>query len=164
MELTLDLVADVSAILASLAVIVTAMFAFKQLRLLTRGDEKDERRFMRESIRVIHETLQASQFRKARQRFFAGAHQKDFSVLEDSEKGYARYILSIYGLLSRMVKHGAVDEHILQEYWESALYRDWDRLENFVSGERLRSKNGHLFNATEKMVVRWKKRQVDTRE
>ncbi len=162
LELWLDISADVAAILAALAVIVTTAFVWHQMRLQARGQDKDERRFLRESIHVIHETLQASQFREARQRFFAGPHVQGYRGLESEERGLARYILSIYGLLARMIKHGAIDEDILRDYWRTALYRDWDRLENFVSGERLRAKNGNLFAATEHMVARWKTTDKET--
>ncbi|MEP4197926.1 MAG: DUF4760 domain-containing protein [Aliishimia sp.] len=153
----LDVLADLAAIVAALAVIVTTIAVWRQMRLQTRGQDKDERRFLRESIAVIHDTLQAEKFRDARQLFFAGPHQQDHTNLESAEKGAARYILSVYGLMARMIRHGAMDEEIFREYWKSALYRDWDRLENFVSGERLRSKNGALFSATEKLVSRWHK-------
>ena len=155
----IDIVADVAAIMAALAVIVTTIAVWRQLRLQAQSEDKDERRFLRESIAVIHDTLQAEQFRDARQTFFAGAHQQELAALESRDKGAARYILSIYELLARMIHHNAIDEQILRDYWKSALYRDWDRLENFVSGERLRSKNGALFAATEQMVARW--RQAD---
>ncbi|WP_193746460.1 DUF4760 domain-containing protein [Ruegeria sp. ANG-R] len=151
-----------AAILAALAVIVTTAFVWRQMRLQARGQDKDERRFLRESIHVIHETLQAIQFREARQRFFAGPHLSDYSNLESEERGLARYILSVYGLMARMIRHGAIDEEILRDYWRTALYRDWDRLENFVSGERLRAKNGNLFAATEQMVARWKTTDKET--
>jgi len=155
-DLPLDTVANITAILASLAVIATTVFVWRQMRLQALGQDTDERRFLRESIHVIHETLQAEQFSTARQSFFAGAHEQDYSDMVSADRAKARYILSIYGLLARMVKHGAIDEVMLREYWETALYRDWDRLENFVSGERLRARNGNLFAATEKTVARWK--------
>ncbi len=162
LEFWLDISADVAAIFAALAVIVTTAFVWRQMRLQARGQDKDERRFLRESIHVIHETLQATQFREARQQFFSGPHTRDYAELESEQRGLARYILSIYGLLARMVKHGAIDEEILRDYWRTALYRDWDRLENFVSGERLRAKNGNLFAATEQMVARWKTTEKET--
>ena len=152
----LDILADIAAICAAIAVLVTTVFVWRQVALQAAGHEKDERRFLRESIHTIHDTLQAKHFREARSLFFAGPHKSEFADLESKDKGSARYILSIYGLLARMVKHGAVDEAILRDYWESALLRDWDRLENFVSGERLRSKNHGLYVGTEKMAARWR--------
>ncbi|MEX0287201.1 MAG: DUF4760 domain-containing protein [Paracoccaceae bacterium] len=156
-EVMIDIIADVAQIAAALAVLVTTLFVWRQLRLQARGQDKDERRFLRESIFVVHDTLQAEQFRNARQNFFTSERYKlEYADFDNDDKGRARYILSVYGLLSRMIDHNAIDEAVLRGYWKSALYRDWDRLENFVSGERLRSKNGSLFSATEKMVVRWK--------
>jgi hypothetical protein len=152
----LEILADLAAIAAAIAVLVTTVFVWRQVALQVASRDKDERRFLRESIRVIHDTLQADQFRDARTAFFAGPHQQDHAALEAAEKGAARYILSVYGLLARMTKHGAIDEAILQDYWNSALLRDWDRLENFVSGERLRSKNHTLYSATEQMAARWR--------
>jgi hypothetical protein len=154
----IDILADVAAILAAIAVIATARFVRRQVLLQAQGRDKDERRFLRESIFVVHDTLQAEQFRNARQNFLgSGACHEDYSAYSDDDKGRARYILSVYGLLARMIDHHAIDEDVARGYWKTALYRDWDRLENFVSGERLRSSDGTRFIATEQMVVRWKK-------
>ncbi len=153
----LDILADIAAICAALAVLITTVFVWRQVSLQAASREKDERRFLRESIHAIHDTLQGKQFREARNNFFSGPHQADYGALEADDKGSARYILSIYGLLARMVKHRAIDEAILRDYWKSALLRDWDRLENFVSGDRLRSKNHALYVATEQMAARWRK-------
>lgn len=155
---TLDIVADLASILAALAVMVTAAIVLRQTRLQAQTQDKDARRFMRESIFVVHDTLQGEQFRNARQNFFGSGHYKqDFGAYSDDDKGRARYILSVYGLLARMIDHDAIDEAVARGYWKTALYRDWDRLENFVSGDRMRSGNGALFSATERMVARWKK-------
>lgn len=157
-ELWLDIAADVATILAAFAVILTTVAVWRQMRLQAKGVNKDERRFLRESIFVVHDTLQAEQFRNARQNFFGSENYKqDFNDLTKADKGRARFILSVYGLLARMIDHDAIDEDIARGYWKTALYRDWDRLENFVSGERLRSKNGTLFDTTEQMVTRWQK-------
>lgn len=154
----LDIVADAAAILAALAVIATARFVWRQTAIQAQSDSKDERRFLRESIFVVHDTLQGEQFRNARANFFGGdRHLADFAAMTDDDKGRARYILSVYGLLSRLIDHDAVDEDVARGYWKTALYRDWDRLENFVSGDRLRTSNGKLYSATEQMVSRWKK-------
>lgn len=154
----LDVIADVAAILAAFAVIATARFVWRQTSLQAQGTEKDERRFLRESIFVVHDTLQAEQFRNGRQNFFgSGNYQMDYAAYSDDDKGRARYILSVYGLLARMIDHGAIDEDVARGYWKTALYRDWDRLENFVSGDRLRTGDGTRFSATEQMVDRWKR-------
>ena len=157
----LDILADAAAIMAALAVITTALFIRRQMLAQVKGEDKDERRFLRESIFVVHDTLQAEQFRNARQNFFgAGNHKLDFKDYSDDDKGRARYILSVYGLLARMIEHDAIDESVARSYWKTALYRDWDRMEKFVTGERLRSKNETLFDATEQMVTRWQ--EVET--
>lgn len=157
-ELGLDIAADLATILAAFAVIITTVAVWLQMKLQAKGVNKDERRFLRESIFVVHDTLQAEQFRNARQNFFGTEnYMRSFSDFSSDDKGRARYILSVYGLLARMIDHNAIDEDIARGYWKTALYRDWDRLENFVSGERLRSKNGTLFDSTELMVARWQK-------
>ena len=157
-EIGLDIAADLATILAAFAVIITTFAVWRQMKLQAKGVNKDERRFLRESIFVVHDTLQAEQFRNARQNFFGSeAYEKDFAAFINDDKGRARFILSVYGLLARMIDHDAIDEDIARGYWKTALYRDWDRLENFISGERLRSKNGTLFDGTEQMVTRWQK-------
>ncbi len=154
----LDVIADVAAICAAFAVIATARFVWRQTRLQAQGQNKDERRFLRESIFVVHDTLQGEQFRNARLNFFGqDRHKLDFGNLDDSDRGRARYILSVYGLLAGLIEHDAIDEDVARGYWKTALYRDWDRLENFVSGERLRTGRGRTFEDSEQMVARWKK-------
>ena len=152
----LEIFADVATIAAALAVIATTALVWRQMRIQAQGQDKDERRFLRETIATVHDTLQGAQFVQSRKVFFVGPHERGYDDLEADEKGAARYVLSVYALLERMVRHGVVDEKILRDYWKTSLYRDWDRLENFVSGERLRAKNGAMFSATEKMVARWK--------
>jgi len=157
----LDVLADLAAICAAIAVILTAQFVWRQTSLQAQGQNKDERRFMRESIFVVHDTLQGEQFRNARQNFFgSGNYKMEFSHLSDDDKGRARYILIVYGLLASMIEHKAIDEEVARGYWKAALYRDWDRLENFISGDRLRTGAGSLFQATEQMVSRWRKKDA----
>ncbi len=151
----IDLVADLSTIAAAIAVIVTTVFIWRQLGLQAKDVDTDIRRFQRESLSVIHETMQDEKFRDARGEFFAGPHKKDYAALSDVERRRARFILSVYGLMSRMVGNGAIDEALYRDYWRGTLLRDWDRLENFVSGERLNSGNHHLFTATETLADRW---------
>ena len=156
-EIIIDIFADIAQIAAAIAVLVTAQYVRKQVKLQTRDVENDERRYMRESLTVIHETLQDPDFREARHAFFSGAHRKEYSDLESEERNSARRILSVYGLVGRMEKHRAVEKELLKDYWFTSLIRDWDRLENFVSGERMRAGNGALFKETEQMVSRWTK-------
>lgn len=154
----LDVISDVAAICAAFAVIATARFVWRQTRLQADGQNKDERRFLRESIFVVHDTLQGEQFRNARLNFFGqDSHRQEFAEMDDSDKGRACYILSVYGLLAGLIDHDAIDEDVARGYWKTALYRDWGRLENFVSGERLRTGNGRMFEDSEQMVARWKK-------
>ena len=159
----IDILADAAQIVAALAVLVTTGFVWRQMRLQAQGTNKDERRFLRESIFVVHDTLQAEQFLNARRNFFGEERYKlDYDQYDEDDRGRARYILSVYGLLCNLLDHDAIDESVYRGYWKSALYRDWDRLENFVSGERLRTGNGRLFHAPEQMVTRWKKADSTT--
>jgi hypothetical protein len=157
-DATIDLLADAAQIVAALAVLITTGFVWRQLGIQARGHEKDERRFLRESIFVVHDTLQAEQFLNARKNFFgAERHKLDYEAYTSDDRGRARYILSVYNLLNRLLEHDALDETVFRGYWKPALYRDWDRLENFVSGERRKTGNGRLFETTEHLVARWKK-------
>lgn len=156
-EVIIDIIADIAQIAAAIAVLATTQYVRKQVKLQTRDVENDERRYMRESLTVIHETLQDPDFRDARHAFFSGPHRKEYSDLESEERNSARRILSVYGLVGRMEKHQAVEKELLKDYWYASLIRDWDRLENFVSGERMRAGNGALFKETEQMVSRWTK-------
>ncbi|WP_425049334.1 DUF4760 domain-containing protein [Psychromarinibacter sp. S121] len=150
-----DLIADLTTILASGAVIVTTVFVWRQVALQKQDSDTDIRRFQRESLSVIHETLQDEKFREARAEFFSGPHRKDYGQLEDVEKRRARFILSVYGLMTRMIENGAVDEQLYRDYWRGTLLRDWERMENFISGERLGTGNHRLFVPTEMLAVRW---------
>lgn len=157
-DVTIGVLANVAQIAAALAVLVTTLFVWRQLGLQSRGHEKDERRFLRESIFVVHDTLQAEQFLNARRNFFGNNRFKqDYDSYDQDDRGRARYILSVYGLLCRLLDSKAIDESVFRSYWKTALYRDWDRLENFVSGERLRFGNGRLYAVQEHLVAEWKK-------
>lgn len=151
----LDYIADIGTIAASLAVILTTVFIWRQLGLQTRDVDTDEKRYLRETISVIHDTMQDEKFREARGEFFAGPHKRDHGELTDTQRRRARFILSVYGLMARMLDSGAIDEALYRDYWRATLLRDWDRLENFVAGERLRSGNHALFAATEALAERW---------
>jgi len=150
-----DLLADISTIAAALAVIVTTVFVWRQVGLMAQDVDTDYRRYQRESMSVIHETLQDEKFVEAREEFFGGPHGRDYADLTDGEQRRARFILSVHTLLARMVGNGAIDEALYRDYWRGTLLRDWDRLENFVSGERLGTRNHGLFTGTEKLVSRW---------
>lgn len=153
----INLIADLGTIAASLAVIVTTVFVWRQLGLQAQDVDTDARRFQRESLSVIHETLQDERFLTARSKFFSGPHQRSHSELSDEEKRGAKFILSVYGLMTRMVASKAIDEALYQQYWGFTLMRDWDRLENFISGERLASQSHGLYRATEDLVSRWER-------
>lgn len=150
----LDLIADLSAIAASLAVIVTTIFVARQLRLQARNVDNDEKRFLRESLMIVHETLQDPEFLRARREFFDGPYKLEYSKLESQTKRRARFVLSIYALLTRMLLHRAIDEGVYRDYWKNVLIRDWNRMENFISGERLNRNDHRLFGATEELVSR----------
>lgn len=151
----LDLIADLSAIAASVAVIVTTIFVARQLRLQARNVDNDEKRFLRESLMIVHETLQEPKFLQAREAFFDGPCKLGYNELESRTRRQARFVLSIYALLTRMLRHRAIDEGVYRDYWKNVLIRDWNRMENFISGERLRRNDHRLFGATEELVNRW---------
>lgn len=153
----IEIVADLSTIVAALAVIVTTWFVWRQVGLQARDTDTDFKRFQRESLAVIHETLQDERFLAARAQFFAGPHQRAHGDLSDEERRRARFILSVYGLMTRMVANTAIDEVLYRDYWRSTLLRDWDRLENFISGERMATQSHRMFSATEELVMRWEK-------
>lgn len=147
--------AALATIISTIWFVGTTVFVWNQLRLQRTSADTDKRRFLRETITFIHDTLQNDDFRRARSQFFAGS-ASDYAVLDDENKGWARSILATYGLLARMVDHGAVEEALVKDYWRSALARDWERLRDFVEGERRRSRNPALFSAAESLAERWK--------
>lgn len=151
----LSIAAHIGTIIAALAVLATTRFVRQQVALQARDVDNEERRDMRESLTVVHDTLQDPGFREARQAFFSGAHQQAFDSLSEEDSRNARRILSVYELLARMLKHGAVDEAMVRDYWQASLARDWERLENFVSGERMRTRNHRQFGRVEDMVNKW---------
>lgn len=151
----IDLIADLATIAAALAVIVTTVFIWRQVGLQAQDVDTDVRRLQRESLSLIHETLQDEKFRDAREVFYAGPHLKDYTDLSDLERRRARFILSVYALMTRMVGNGAIDEQLYRDYWGPTLLRDWDRLENFISGERLHFRKHEMFSATEQLAHRW---------
>jgi hypothetical protein len=146
--------AAAATILSAVWFVGTTIFVWRQYVLQKAGADTDRRRFLRETIAFIHDTLQDDELRQARTRFFA-VDTGSYDGFSDEAKGWARSILSTYGLVARMIEHGAIDEALVREYWRSALDRDWTRIKPFVEAERQRSHNPKLFTATERLAERW---------
>ncbi|MEO1794471.1 MAG: DUF4760 domain-containing protein, partial [Pseudomonadota bacterium] len=151
----LDIAADVSTIAAALAVLVTTGFVWRQVALQRENRDTDAKRFARETLHVIHDHLQDTAFLDDRREFFDGAHKLSYEEMTRRDRESARRILNVYSLLARMIRLDIVDEAIVRDYWRASLISDWDRLENFVVGERLRRADGKLHELTERMVERW---------
>lgn len=126
----------------------TALWAAALQRTVSVNDRK---RFMRESITTLHDTLQDPRFRDSRERF-KEHRATPYAELSDYAKSDARRILSVYGVIARMIRHDAIDAKLFQDFWEGALLRDWARLEHFVAGERDWTRDPTLFHATEGLV------------
>jgi hypothetical protein len=124
---TIEQWASLAGIISTVWLVLTTGFVFWQLRLQRRSVDNDQKRFLRESITIIHDTLQGDDFRSAREKFFQQSNNA-YQNLTDDEKANARFILSVYGMLSRMVEHQAIDEVLFRNYWKSALVRDWQRI------------------------------------
>ncbi|MEM9344102.1 MAG: DUF4760 domain-containing protein [Pseudomonadota bacterium] len=151
----LDIAADISTISASLAVLVTTVFVWRQVSLQRENRDTDAKRFARETLTAIHDHLQDPAFLDDRREFFDGPHKRGYDDMTRRDRESARRILNVYSLLARMIRLDVVDETIVRDYWRSSLLSDWDRLENFVVGERLGRKDSKLFELTERMVERW---------
>lgn len=145
--------ASMSTIAASVAVIVTTLFAWRQIRLQSQHTSNDQRRFIRESIAIVNETLHDSEFRNARRVFFNSASNKTYRQLIDADKDYARIILSVYGKIAHMIGRDALDKSVFFDFWESTLDRDMRRLITFIEGERKSASNNLLFVTTDEL---WK--------
>jgi hypothetical protein len=147
-------VATIASGISSVLLLITAVIAVQQLRLQKTGADTERRRFLRETISLVHETLQDLSFREARSSFFS-KDRSGYHLLSDEEKGWARSVLATYGLIGRMVKHDAVEESLVRDYWRSAFLRDWGRLRSFVDQERVASRNSDLFIYAEELASRW---------
>jgi hypothetical protein len=124
---TIEQWASLAGIISTVWLVLTTGFVFWQLRLQRRSVDNDQKRFLRESITIIHDTLQGDDFRSAREKFFQQSNNA-YQNLTDDEKANARFILSVYGMLSRMVEHQAIDEVLFRNYCKSALVRDWQQI------------------------------------
>ena len=151
----LEVAANVSTIAASLAVLVTTGFVWRQVSMQRENRETDAKRFARETLNAIHDHLQDPGFLDDRREFFDGPHKLGYDDMSPRDRESARRILNAYSLLAKMIRLDVVDEDIVRDYWRASLLSDWDRLENFVVGERLRRKDSKLFELTERMVERW---------
>ncbi len=60
-----ELLYHVATIAAALVIIATTHFVWRQTAIQAQSDRKDKRRFPRESISAVHDTLQGEQFRNA---------------------------------------------------------------------------------------------------
>ena len=143
---------DWALLTAIASLIVSGAIALWAAALQRTVSVNDRKRFMRESITTLHDTLQDPRFRDSRDRFKKHS-TTPYAELSDYAKSDARRILSVYGVIARMVRHDAIDTKLFQDFWEGALLRDWDRLKLFVEGERARNTAPTLFKATEDLVA-----------
>jgi len=116
-----------------------------------RDSNTEQKRFKRETITILHESLQENAFRQARSSFFK-VYQKQYEKLTDEEKSQARLMLSRYGVLGRLVEHQAINLERFLDFWESTFKSDWDRLKSFVEVAREKFQKPKLFQATEKLA------------
>ncbi len=153
--------ANLFSIVASIAVIVTAIFVFFQIWFQKKGLRNEERLFVRQSIEFIAEKMQEEIFRERRRALFSSGQLADYRNLSDESKENARAVLSTYGPLCQMIHRGALEEQAFKDYWQSAFIRDWDRLSSFVEEERKVMRKQTLFAKTEQLARKWKSEDIN---
>ena len=152
----LSLAASVTTILASLAVCVTALFVWRQMKLQADTFENDARRLRRESFTFVFEALWDDGFRGARDEMLETLNAGNALPQERSDKDNFRNVLNTYEMLGLAVKLDTIDETVWKEYWRTPFLRDWDRLVPFVQQERAAPHSDRLYIDAERMVMRWR--------
>ena len=152
----LEITATLSTIGASIAVVVTAVFVWKQTRLQSRTLTADERRFRRESAQDVFNKLTAPEFRSARKIMLKALNENRVEPTESAELDAFRLVLNTYEMLGVKVRLDAIEPEAWRVYWRKPLIRDWERLTPFITSERGRFDNPSLFEDAEAMVKLWK--------
>ncbi|APX13558.1 DUF4760 domain-containing protein [Tateyamaria omphalii] len=152
----LSLAASVTTILASLAVCVTALFVWRQMRLQADTFDNDARRLRRESFTFVFEALWDEGFRDARMAMLEALNCGNAIPEDKSDKDGFRNVLNTYEMLGLAVKLDTIDESVWREYWRMPLLRDWERLEPFVQQERDLPGGEGLYTDAERIVLRWR--------
>ncbi|WP_227271121.1 DUF4760 domain-containing protein [Roseobacter weihaiensis] len=152
----LSLAASVTTILASLAVCVTALFVWRQMKLQADTFDNDARRLRRESFTFVFEALWDDGFREARDEMLEALNAGNTLPQDRSDKDNFRNVLNTYEMLGLAVKLDTIDENVWKEYWRTPLLRDWDRLVPFVKEERAATQSERLYIDAERVVTRWR--------
>lgn len=143
---------DAAALLLSVtSLLVSGGTAFWAISIQRKDSINDERRFLRESIIFLNETLLDQALMDARRRFF-DASSGPYHGMTDDAKDAARFVLSRYGVLGRMIRHEALSRDMFLDYWETTFQKDWRRLKPFVEAERKHKSKPKLFDATEELA------------
>ena len=158
---TLENVASLASIVASIAVCVTALFVWRQVATQSKTALTDSRRFKRESTNFVFEALQAESFRNARDGMLKTLNKEEFIPEGRAKLGEFREVLNTYEMLAMSVALDALDGNVWKRYWKSTLLRDWERLSKFVEHERKHYNHPTLFEDTEAIVVKWSKPNSD---
>ena len=151
--LNLEEWAAVGTIIASLAVIFTVWFVWKQTNILQKNTDYDELRYRRESIIMLNSTLTSEEFRLARDKMLA-KQDKSYGKMQDDTKQAFRVVLTTYGMLSRQIDHQALEEAMFKDFWETNFKRDCKKLASFVGAERMNKSNLNLFESFNKLGIK----------
>lgn len=147
------------------AIVLSALFAGRQIRLLRKQEKSDDfKRKQRATIDAVISdrrddglTLSRQQFgdMKAQGENFEslGAHP----IIDNKEKNQAILdILNNYEFMAAGIKEQAFDEEIFKRMKCSLIVQDWDVLEVYIRALRKKSGRPKLFVEFEWLAEKWK--------
>ncbi|MDV7142277.1 DUF4760 domain-containing protein [Tropicimonas sp. TH_r6] len=148
--------ANISTVAASVAVLATAVFVWKQVGLMAGSSTLEQARFRRESAQDAFDVLQNDKFRSNRDKMLTKLNDGIDVPTDKGDIAVFRHVVNVYEMLGLKIRLDAIDEEALRLYWRTTLLRDWERLQSFVEKERAQFKNPKLYEDAEEIVLRWK--------
>lgn len=121
--------ANISQVVACVAVVVAILFAIVQIREVTRA------RYL-EALARIFEEFRSEVFFKDRR--FVYSHERfSWGSCTDEERTKIERLINTYNRMSFLVKKGMIPQKLILELWSGALLASWQKLKSYVKDRRV---------------------------
>lgn len=122
------LAANISQVIACIAVIIAIPFAIIQIKEATRA------RYL-EALSRIFEEFRSEVFFKDR-RFVYSHEQFDWNSCNKDERIRIERLINTYNRMAFLVEKGMIPQRLILEIWSGALTASWQKLESYVKDRR----------------------------
>jgi|ERR1019366_154727 hypothetical protein len=143
----------ISSIVASIALIATAIFAWRQIRAFRETER------LRETLEILNHRQTNPHWIESRKVFIELRDSKDglkkHALEKTNEALIIRSTLNQYEVIAIGIKSGIIDEAMYRSYYRGTLLRDWAEAVQFVDEER--KENSQYWIELQQLAERFKK-------